>query len=619
MRPSTPARPRRSVPAEHLGRPRGRLAPRVQAAGPEHFGIVAIDPAKARSCWMLADFYGRALIPLTTVEHTRSGFEAAIARLKRAIAEHQLRDRVVAIEQTGSYHRPVKRAFAAAGLDTRVVHPSISRHFRQAGAFDTKADRTDVEGGIFRATIDGFGLQETPRDPPYTTLQFWARHRRDLVEKAVRLRCQILEHLEACLPGYARCFDDIFNVKIGPVIPRRYATPTAVARAGTEGLTQLARAARVRVQRRTLLRILGWAQDAAAPDPDATLHQGRLLARDDDRIDEEMQIHSCERDPVAQLVPTPHVRLLAPPGIDVVTAGELAGEAGPIVHYATARVITGRAGLYPRRYQSDRVDLSAGHLARRGNRRLRRALLLAADTLIRGNDHFRVLAAQWGDPGIDPRAIPVRVAGRFARIAFPMVAGTAAVRHPAGQGPPAVLSKLMEFQDVHEIDSETTQTNLRHAAAQLPGAEPERERASLAAHEEESRARRGRKARQGNAIPAAVLRQLGGNTAPPRGSTPSASAPTQKDENIKTTHASTQKDENINIKTTRTNLGPTAAPLSHAPPVREPAAPPRPGPAGRVRRGRGPQPFSAILPAVLQRRGGEAAPVIESTLSGETP
>jgi hypothetical protein len=46
----------RSGQATHLGKPRGIRSPRVQKVGPEHFGIVAIDPAKARSSWMFADF-----------------------------------------------------------------------------------------------------------------------------------------------------------------------------------------------------------------------------------------------------------------------------------------------------------------------------------------------------------------------------------------------------------------------------------------------------------------------------------------------------------------------------------------------------------------------------------
>src|SRR5262249_62255640 len=118
-----------------------------------------------------------------------------------------------------------------------------------------------------------------------------------------------------------------------------------------------------------LVGALGGARAAAAADPDAELHRARAIALDDDRIHKRKQIHSCERDLAAQLVRTPYVRLLALPGLHVVTAGELAGEAGPMAHYATARVITGRAGLFPRRDQSDRGDLASGRLARRRHRR----------------------------------------------------------------------------------------------------------------------------------------------------------------------------------------------------------------------------------------------------------
>ena len=65
-------RPRRPI---SVAKPSGSIHPRVQKVGPEHFGIVAVDCAKARSKWMLTDFYGNILIPPTTVEHTRQGLD----------------------------------------------------------------------------------------------------------------------------------------------------------------------------------------------------------------------------------------------------------------------------------------------------------------------------------------------------------------------------------------------------------------------------------------------------------------------------------------------------------------------------------------------------------------
>jgi transposase len=635
-------RPAQPVPRDHLGQPRGLLSARVQAVGPEHFGIVAIDPAKNRSCWMLADFYGRILVEPTVVEHRRDALDHAIAQLRQVTAQQDIRDLIVAVERTGRYHLPVVRAYAAAGWETRIVHPNVSCHFRRVGSYDTKTDPIDANAGIFRAAVNGFGLQEPPRDPLYAALQLRVRQRRDLVEKESLLCNQILEHLQACLPGYAGCFDNIFNVNIGLVIPTRYATPAAVAQAGLEGLTELARLAQARVQQRTLLRILGWAQNAPTPDPDATLHQDWFLALNSDRTTKLKQIRAVERQIVGLLVQTPYVRLLALAGINVVNAAELAGEAGPMAHYATARILTGRAGLYPRRYQSDRVDTSGG-LARRGNRRLRQALLWGADTLMRCNDHFRVLAAKWADRGRDPRAVRVQVAGRYARIAFQMVTGSGAFRHPACQGPPAVLAKLIEYQSDHEIDIEMTRTNLRQAAARLPAVECQRERAELAARVQEPHPRRGRRIRRFEAIVSALLPRLGEGGSEGSGSPPSGEAPSRGDDQdiAITNHRSSHDDEivllsppggarpegdgrdvtlmnhrsshddGIHEGTTRTTPAPPAA--------RGPAAPSR-GPADRSRRGGGPTPLGAILPAVLkQYLGGEAARVLESTESGETP
>jgi hypothetical protein len=256
------------------------------------------------------------------------------------------------------------------------------------------------------------------------------------------------------------------------LVPRHYASPTTVAEAGIEGLARLARSGRARLQRPMLLRIPGWARDAAPADPDAELHRARTTALEDDRARKRKQIVAAERELVAHLVRTPYVRLLALPGLHVVTAGELAGEAGPMAHYATARVITGRAGLFPRRYQSDRVDLSSGRLARRGNRRLRQALLQAADTLVRCNDHFGALAARWRAAGKDPREVHVRVAGRLARIAFRMVADGGGYDHPACRGPEHALKKLKDFHVKHNIDEDMMRTNLERAAVFLPSAEP---------------------------------------------------------------------------------------------------------------------------------------------------
>src|SRR5947208_3765217 len=95
--------PRRSP--DSLGKPRGVLHPRVRQVGPEHFGIVCFDCAKVRSKFLVADFYGRILLPPTEVAHNRPDLDAAVAGIRQAVADHQLRYSVVAINSTGRYYR----------------------------------------------------------------------------------------------------------------------------------------------------------------------------------------------------------------------------------------------------------------------------------------------------------------------------------------------------------------------------------------------------------------------------------------------------------------------------------------------------------------------------------
>ena len=55
---------RKSKPRNNqtLQKPNGVIRPRVQKVGGEHFAIVCVDPAKHRSEWMMADYFGNLLI-----------------------------------------------------------------------------------------------------------------------------------------------------------------------------------------------------------------------------------------------------------------------------------------------------------------------------------------------------------------------------------------------------------------------------------------------------------------------------------------------------------------------------------------------------------------------------
>jgi transposase len=485
----TRRRPRSRRP-DAVQKPRGTFHPRVQKVGPEHFGIVAVDCAKARSKWMLADFYGSVLVPPTIVEHNRAALDQAIEQVRQAMREHDLRDLIVAIERTGRYHHTVRRAFAAADFETRIVHPFATSRLRQPADPGNKTDDTDL-AAIHRAAVNGFALTEQTLDEHWTTFRLLIRHRRDLVEKAAALHTQIREHLDAALPGFAACFANLWDRDCALHIARHLATPAAILSAGHAGLRHSLDAARVRFQGPTLDTILAWAAQAAPPDLGAAAHHRCALALDDDRLQKRREIQAVERDSAACLCRTPYVLLLSFPGINVVSAADFAAEAGPIEHYANPRNITGRAGLRPSRYQSDQVDRANGPLVRCCNRKLRAAILRVADNLIKCNHHFNALAHTWQEQKKDPRHTRVKVGMRFCRIAYQIVAGRQVFRHPCLQQRHYVIAKLMAFQREHDTGAADALRDIQAAIEQVPEREHRAEAVPL--HEELEKIQQGRR------------------------------------------------------------------------------------------------------------------------------
>jgi transposase len=466
---SVAARSAKKRIAFQLLKPNGQLTPRVQAVGPEHFGVLAVDCAKARSRYLLADFYGRTLLEPTTLPHTRGDFQATIERLRQAMTLHHLRDLVVLIERTGQYHQPVQRAFRAAGFETRLVHPYTTKQYRQPADPGNKTDDTDL-GAIFRAGTHGFGLLEPTWPDAYRTLQLLRRHRRDLVDKTALLRCQIREVLHAAMPGYAEAFGDLWEAPAALVIARHTTSAQAVRQVGVAGLQQIVAAANLIGRSETFAKVWAWAEQAP-PGHHHSLDLRRILTTlDDDRLHKTQQILELERTLAQLVVHTPYALLLVIPGINIVTIADLAGELGPIHFYRDAAAITGRAGLMPSRYQSDQVDLCNGPLRRRGNRRLRAVLMQTADNLVQCNHYFRARADSWRRAGKDARWLRVKTAKIFSRLAYAMVAGRQLFPHPCCQQRHYILGKLLEFHAEHRTPPAQMRQDLEAVVEQLPQA-----------------------------------------------------------------------------------------------------------------------------------------------------
>ena len=68
----------------NLQKPSGVIGPRVAKVGGTRFAIVCVDPAKHRSEWMMADYFGNVLIEQQTLEHQAAFFRLAVEQIRQA-------------------------------------------------------------------------------------------------------------------------------------------------------------------------------------------------------------------------------------------------------------------------------------------------------------------------------------------------------------------------------------------------------------------------------------------------------------------------------------------------------------------------------------------------------
>lgn len=452
---------------QSLQKPNGVIGPRVAKVGGEKFAIVCIDPAKYRSEWMMADYFGNVLIPAQTLEHQASFFQIAFALIHEAQEKNKIKDLIVSVERTGNYHLIPRRAFAKAGFETRVVHPFATKQYRMPANPGNKTDETDLHAQ-HRAAVAGFGLCDFELESPYRELQVRIRHRRNLIEKASSIACQIKEHMHLSLPGYSTLFDHLFEHQSALAIARRCESPATVLKLGEKGLRDLLSEQSLRYQIRTIDKILAWASRAEVDSiQDGRLHHAVWTDLEDLYKRFRQRALEVEREIAHDLVKTPYIRLLALPGINVVLAADLAGEMGPIDRYVDPNAITGRAGLFPSRSQSDQSD-NSGPIIRQSNRRIRSALMRIADSLACHCSYYRGIADVDVARGMNVRKSRVKTAKKFTRVAFRCVAGDEPMKHPAFRQPNSIIEKLREFHHVHKTPIDQTLVDLQTVVEQLP-------------------------------------------------------------------------------------------------------------------------------------------------------
>ena len=152
----------RSRSRQSLQKPNGIIGPRVQKVGGDRFAIVCVDPAKHRSEWMMADYFGNLLIKPQTIEHRAVDFKLAVLQIREAQQQHDIQDTIVVVDgailgKPADARDARDMLLRLSGREHmvitafRIVH--MERNVHEKGAVETTVkvktlEKQDVEGYI---------------------------------------------------------------------------------------------------------------------------------------------------------------------------------------------------------------------------------------------------------------------------------------------------------------------------------------------------------------------------------------------------------------------------------------------------------------------------------------
>jgi hypothetical protein len=96
------------------------------------------------------------------------------------------------------------------------------------------------------------------------------------------------------------------------------------------------------------------------------------------------------------------------------------------------------------------------------------AILTIAGNLLKCNHYFGGMAQRWEAAGKDLRYARVKIASRFSRMGYHIVAGRQILDHPALCKRGYILDKLIDFHQGHRTPPPAMMADLQTATAQLP-------------------------------------------------------------------------------------------------------------------------------------------------------
>jgi len=297
---------------------------------------------------------------------------------------------IIGLESTGIYHRNLMGYLLEQGYNVREFNPIEIYGLRKGRIRNAKTDKIDAEVIANAVKLDAFeNTQRYLQNEEHMRMRELGLLYNRLTEKSGKLKTELRSALTVLCPGYDAIFTDVLG-KSSKEILRKCVKHTKLFEITEEDIARIMRKnfmnqASIQDKPKVILETFKkstlpeYYKESLVVDVKFILEQHDLLKKQISMLERRMDRVMREIDPLSKSI---H-------GVGPVTCAIVLGTLGNVKRFKDGRAVTAYAGLDPIVRQSGSSINWTGHISKRGNKYLRKALCNAAVVAIQKNPVIR--------------------------------------------------------------------------------------------------------------------------------------------------------------------------------------------------------------------------------------
>ncbi len=327
---------------------------------------------------------------------------------------------LVAMESTACYHINLFSFLTSKGINAVILNPLLVSNFARLSLRKTKTDKKDAKTIAQFVMIHQDSISQLSVSQSLQDLRDLARESESLCKLISITKTEIKRLLQTVFPELENICDPLTKVALELLeeFPSARLLRTADPKALTKVFKRRGVATRLTYTASDLIRAAQNSVATVSPAKELILKGKVALLK---RLYEQRQeltkalTEYCKASMIEDLEIITSIR-----GISDKTAIAFLAEIGDVHNYPTDKNLIAFAGLDPAVYQSGKYE-AGGHISKRGNRHLRRAIWLMTTCVIHHNQSFRSHFARKRREGQPYKKAVLSTAHKLVRVIYAML------------------------------------------------------------------------------------------------------------------------------------------------------------------------------------------------------